>query len=84
MTRPKRVLPPSVAADMENVIAETVFTYFNEFTAELFPNYRDPQAQEIILNGFAQAIRKYETTIGIPLTKTLAFNLLDVTKEPSQ
>lgn len=79
------VIPNDVADQMEEVVGDALFTYLHAFVQEdIFPDWKSPQAQDIILRGIARAMRKYQEVAPVPVTRTLAFNLLDITQEPKQ
>jgi hypothetical protein len=70
-------LTPTLRRDMVEVVATGTFTYLNEFTRELFPDYATPEVQSLIVDGVAQALLKYESVVGVPIMRTLALTLLD-------
>ena len=70
-------LTPTLRRDMVDIVSQGTFTYLNEFTRELFPDFRAPDVQALIADGIADAIRKYEATTRVPLARTLALTLLD-------
>lgn len=76
-------LTPTLRRDMADVVANGAFTYINEFTRELFPDYRAPNVQALIVDGLADAIRRYGAATGVPIAQTLALTLID-NKEPRQ
>jgi hypothetical protein len=84
MTRKKGLHSnPSVAAQMEEVVATGVAEYMHEFTRGIFNDYRSPESLDIIAAGFVRALRMYEAEAKVPLIKTVLYNLLDL-KETAQ
>lgn len=73
------ILPPSVVADMEVMVADGVAAYLTTYLPKLFPagTYRSGQVQDIILAGVATAVRRYEATVDAPVCRALALALLD-------
>lgn len=79
------VIPSKVADQMEEVVGDALFTYLHTFVQQdIFPDWQAPQAQDIILRGIARAMRKYQEVAPVPVTRTLALNLLDITTDPKQ
>ena len=66
-----------VREKLEDVVAIGVFTYTNEFTRDLFPDYTAPPVQDCIVSGLARAIRMYEGATGRPFASALALALLE-------
>lgn len=71
----------SLRRDMVEIVSTGMYTYLNKFTVGLFPDYHDPAVQSLIVDGIADALRKYEITVRVPIAHTLALTLLD-NKEP--
>jgi len=63
--------------DMVEIVATGVYTYPNEYTRELFPDYTAPDVQALIVDGIADALLRYESFVGVPTMRTLALTLLD-------
>ena len=76
---------PEMTADLrtqlEEVVATGVFTYTLEFTRELFPDFANPDVQDCIVGGLAQAISQYQQATKQPIALALALALLDIAKE---
>jgi hypothetical protein len=81
---PKFIMPPSVAREMEAVVAKGVATYIDEFVSQLFPAPLTDQAYDVVLAGIARAIKDYEERKGRRFAATLAYNLLDLNMENKQ
>lgn len=75
---------PLVAQQMEEVVATGLSTYLYEFTKEVFIDFRTPESQDIIAAGIVKALKQYERMSDQPLASTVLFNLLDMSKEPTQ
>lgn len=77
---PKRkelILPIAATRKIEQSIANALYVYLNEFTAQLFPDYRSVQSQDIIARSLAECIRRYEKTTGQKISAAVAYDLLD-------
>jgi hypothetical protein len=78
-------LNPEMTAElrtqMEDIIATGVCTYALEFTRELIPDFADPDMQDCVVGGFAQAISRYQQATKQPIAFALALALLDIAKE---
>ena len=67
---------------MRMFVREGVFTYMNEYTLRLFgKDTVSPMALDIIAGGIADAIVQLSRSTSPALPQTVAFNLLDTTKE---
>lgn len=70
-------LTPTIRADMVEMVSIGAYTYLLEYTSGLFPDHKATEIQSLVLDGIADALRKYEKAIGKPLVESLAFTLLD-------
>ena len=63
--------------DLVDMVATGLYEYPDEYTKELFPDYRLPHIQDLIADGFAEAIRRYEVKNQRPLSRAIALALLE-------
>ena len=70
-------LTPELRDGMVGVVAVGVSTYMIEFTQQLWPDHRAPDAQAAIADGFAEALALFEVSTQKPIRHAVALTLLD-------